>query len=134
MSQMPCEIRDPETYAVIGAAMEVHREMGCGFLEAPYKDALAIEFALRGIPFRPEVELPVFYKGRRLRSFYRADFICFENLIVEAKAIKELTDVDRAQAINYLKGTGFPRAVLLNFGATSLQFERLVNRFVQRIG
>src|SRR5688572_6877398 len=132
MAQMPCESRDPQTFAVIGAAMEVHREMGCGFLECPYKDALEVEFRLRDIPFRREVELPVFYKGHRLPSFYKADFICYEDLIVEAKAIKALADIDRAQTINYLKGTGFPRALLLNFGATSLEYERLVNRFLPR--
>jgi GxxExxY protein len=100
MERMPCEMRDPETYAVIGAAMEVHREMGCGFFECPYKDALEIELRLRGIPHLREVELVVFYKGHRLPSFYKADFVCYEQLIVEAKAVKDLTDIDRAQAIN----------------------------------
>jgi GxxExxY protein len=129
MTLMPVEMRDPETYAVIGAAMEVHRELGCGLLECPYKDALEVEMNARGDPFRREVEVPVFYKGQRLRSFYVADFVCFERLIVEAKAIKSLTDIDRAQTINYLKATGYERALLMNFGALSLQYERIVNRF-----
>jgi GxxExxY protein len=129
MTLMPVEARDPETYAVIGAAMEVHRELGFGLLECPYKDALELELKARGVPFCREVEVPVFYKGQRLRSYYVADFVCFERLIVEAKAIKTLTDVDRAQTINYLKATGYERAVLLNFGAPSLQYERIVNRF-----
>jgi GxxExxY protein len=129
MTLMPVEMRDPETYAVIGAAMEVHRELGCGLLECPYKDALELELNARAIPCRREVEVPVFYKGQRLRSFYIADFLCFERLIVEAKAIKALTDLDRAQTINYLKATAFERALLMNFGASSLQYERLVNRF-----
>jgi GxxExxY protein len=129
MTLMPVEMRDPETYAVIGAAMEVHRELGCGLLECPYKDALELEMNARGIPCRREVEVPVFYKGQRLRSFYVADFVCFDRLIVEAKAIKSLTDIDRAQTINYLKATGYERALLMNFGALSLQYERIVNRF-----
>ena len=131
MTLMPVEMRDPETYAVIGAAMEVHREMGCGFLECPYKDALELEFKARGILNLREVELPIFYKGTKLPSFYKADFVCFERLIVEAKAIKTITDVDRAQTINYLKATHLERALLLNFGALSLQYERLVNRFTR---
>jgi GxxExxY protein len=73
--------------------------------------------------------VPVFYKGQRLRSFYVADFVCFDRLILEAKAIKSLTDIDRAQTINYLKATGYERALLMNFGALSLQYERIVNRF-----
>ena len=129
MTLMPVEMRDLETYAVIGAAMEVHREMGCGFLECPYKDALELEFNARGIPNFREVELPIFYKGTKLPSFYKADFVCFEGLIVEAKAIKTITDIDRAQTINYLKATRLERGLLLNFGAPSLQYERLVNRF-----
>jgi GxxExxY protein len=128
MSLMPVEARDPETYAVIGAAMEVHRELGFGLLECPYKDALELEFSASAIPFRREIEIPVFYKGQKLRSYYVADFVCFERLIVEAKAIKSLSDVDRAQTINYLKATGHNRALLLNFGAPSLQYERIVNR------
>ena len=129
MTLMSVEMRDPETYAVIRAAMEVHREMGCGFLECPYKDALALEFQARGILNLREVELPIFYKGTKLPSFYKADFVCFEGLIVEAKAIKTITDIDRAQTINYLKATRLERALLLNFGTPSLQYERLVNRF-----
>ena len=131
MTLMPVEMRDPETYAVIGAAMEVHREMGCGFLECPYKDALELEFKARGILNLREVELPIFYKGTKLPSFYKADFVYFERLIVEAKAIKTITDIDRAQTINYLKATRLERGLLLNFGALSLQYERLVNRFTR---
>jgi GxxExxY protein len=118
--------RDPQTYAIIGAAMEVHRQLGHGFLEAVYQEALAIEFANRKIPFQREVPLPVFYKGVRLQCSYRADFLCFDEVIVESKAIGQLTGVDEAQTINELKATQLNRALLINFGALSLEYKRLV--------
>lgn len=120
------EMRDPQTYAIIGAAMEVHRELGRGFLEACYHEALCMELTDRGIPFQPEVDLLVTYKGRELKCAYRADFICFENAIVEIKALAQITGVERAQSINYLKATGKRVGLILNFGADSLQFERVV--------
>ena len=118
--------RDPQTYAIIGAAMEVHKRLSAGFLEAAYKEALAIEFELRGIPFRKEVPVKIYYRDRELDCTYKADFICFEDVIVEAKAVKQITSVDRAQTLNYLKATRFARGLLLNFGAPSLEFERIV--------
>lgn len=118
--------RDPQTYAIIGAAMEVHRTLGHGFLEAVYQEALACELADRGIAFDREVALPVAYKGRRLQCAYRADFVCFGEVIVELKAQAQLTSADRAQVINELKATGLHRGLLINFGAPSLEYERLV--------
>ena len=118
--------KDPETFAIIGAAMEVHRELGRGFLELVYQTALALEFQERGIPFKAEVALPVRYKGKLLTCAYRADFICFENIIVETKAISKLTGADEAQLINELKATGLQRGLLFNFGAPSLEHKRLV--------
>jgi GxxExxY protein len=118
--------RDPETFAIIGAAMEVHRELGHGFLEAVYQTAPALEFTERGIPFRAEVELPVYYKGKRLACGYRADFVCYEDVLVETKAISALTSADHAQLINYLKATRHRRGLLFNFGAPSLETNRLV--------
>ena len=118
--------RDPETYAIIGAAMEVHSQLGCGFLEAVYQEALAIEFELGGVPARPQVELPLVYKSRRLKTFYRADFFCFGSVIVELKALDGLSGSDRAQIINYLKATGSKRGLLFNFGASRLEYERFV--------
>jgi GxxExxY protein len=118
--------RDPQSHAIIGAAMEVHRELGFGFLEAVYQCALGLEFQNRQIPFRAEVPLPVRYKGKLLTCGYRADFICYEDFLVETKAITELTGADDAQLINELKATGFERGLLLNFGGPSLQFKRLV--------
>jgi GxxExxY protein len=120
------ESRDPQTYQIIGTAMEVHRVLGRGFLEAVYREALRVEFARRSIPFLPEVQLVIDYKGTQLDYKYRADFVCFDEVIVEAKALAELSNIDRAQAINYLKATRYRRALILNFGAKSLQFERVV--------
>ena len=118
--------RDPETFAIIGAAMDVHRELGRGFLELVYQTALALEFQERGIPFKAEVSLPIRYKSRLLTCAYRADFVCFESVIVETKAIATLTGTDEAQLINELKATGLQRGLLLNFGAVSLEHKRLV--------
>jgi GxxExxY protein len=119
--------QDPQTYAVIGAAMEVHRQLGHGFLEAVYQEALVFEFVSQEIPYQREVELPVFYKGQRLRCGYRADFICYDSLVVETKAISRFTTADEAQTINELKATGYNRGILLNFGSPSLEYKRLVH-------
>ena len=118
--------RDPETFTIIGAAMEVHRELGHGFLEAVYQEALAVEFTVRKIPFQREVMLAVNYKGQKLACSYRADFVCYENVLVELKAISQLTGADEAQVINEMKATGIQRALLINFGAPSLEYKRRV--------
>ena len=117
--------RDEQTYAIIGAAMAVHRELGHGFLESVYQAALVREFQMRRIPFEREKCLPVFYRGERIAE-YKADFVCYEQIIVELKALQKLTGVEEAQVINYLKATGLNRGLLLNFGAPSLQHKRLV--------
>lgn len=122
----PAEERDPQRYAIIGAAMEIHRQLGHGFLEAVYQDAAVIEFPLRKIPFEKEVSLPIRYKDALLPSHYRADFICFSEIIVEFKALSQLSSVEEAQLLNYLKATGLKRGLLINFGAPSLQYKRMV--------
>jgi GxxExxY protein len=118
--------RDGQTYSIIGAAMAVHGELGHGFLEAVYCEALALELAGRGIPFEREVGLPIRYRGILLETSYRADFVCYSSALVELKAIKQLSSADEALAINYLEATNLNRALLLNFGASSLQHKRLV--------
>jgi GxxExxY protein len=114
------------TGAVIGAAMEMHKALGPGFLEGVYEEALTIELQLRGMPFVNQQEIPVRYKGRVLKHKYRPDIIVGDCVIVEIKALGRLTSVDEAQVINYLKATGFKVALLLNFGGRSLQGKRLV--------
>lgn len=118
--------RDPETFKIIGAAMAVHGPLGQGFLEAVYQEALAIEFAAQAIPFEREVPLEVKYRGQVLACSYRADFVCYGAIIVELKALGTLDDAHYATVINYLKATGFHRGLLINFGAPSLEYKRIV--------
>jgi GxxExxY protein len=118
---------DPDTYKIIGAAMAVHSELGCGFLESVYRAALRIQFEASGIGYRYEVKLPISYKGHVLDELnYRVDFICFDDVVVEIKAQDTITTRDEAQLLNYLKASKIRRGLILNFGATSLQHERRV--------
>jgi GxxExxY protein len=118
--------RDPQSAAVLGAAIEVHRTLGHGFLEAVYLNALCIELLQRGIPFTREMAIPVFYKEVKLACGYRADLLCYGSLLVELKAQAGLTEIDEAQVINYLRATTLDRALLLNFGTPRLQIKRLI--------
>lgn len=124
--------RDPRTYAIIGAAMDVHRELGHGFLEPVYQEALALEMERQGIPFRREVQLPIRYKDQQLTATYKADFICYDSVVVELKALNAVGGQEESQVINYLKATGMEVGLLLNFGAPSLYHHRFANSLHKR--
>src|SRR6185295_4862658 len=117
---------DPRTYAIIGAAMEVHRQLGCGFLEPVYQEALALEFARRNIPNEREFKLSLSYKGVELQAKYSVDFVCYGAVVVELKALSRLSGTEESQVINYLKATGLEVGLLLNFGTRSLDHKRFV--------
>ena len=118
---------EEESYRIRGAVFEVYREMGCGFLEAVYQECLEKEFNRQEIPFIAKRELTLHYKGDRLVQTYQPDFICFERIIVELKAAKELGNEHRAQVHNYLKATGFELGLLVNFGHyPKVEIERIV--------
>lgn len=116
-----------ESYDICGAMFAVHKELGCGFLERVYQDALEIEFQERGIPYEREKEIRIMYKGRPLGDPYRADFVCYGKIIVELKAVSETNGVHRAQVLNYLKATKMKLGILANFGERFLAPERIVN-------
>lgn len=118
--------RDEQTFEIIGAAMVVHRELGHGFLEAVYQEALELEFKHAGIPALREVELPIRYRGELLTTGYRADFLCYETVIVELKAIERITSREESQLLNYLKASKKEKGLLLNFGGSSLEYKRMV--------
>jgi GxxExxY protein len=116
-----------EVYAIIGAAMEVYNTLGLGFLEAVYQEALGIEFEKRGIPFISQHPLPVFYGTQRMKASYIADFLAYEQIIVEIKALNQLSTREDAQLLNYLKATGLSLGLLINFGsANKLEWQRRV--------
>ena len=116
-----------EVYAVVGAAIEVHRELGAGFLEAVYQEAMERELSTRGIAFESQRGLVIQYKGQPLGKNYVCDLLCFDSVLVELKAMDKLTGREEAQVINYLKSAGLPVGVLINFGAHGkLEWRRLV--------
>lgn len=115
-----------ECYDIIGACMEVSNELGCGFLEPVYQEALCYEFSDQGIPFENEKILDVYFKGRLLKKKYIADFMCFGEVILEIKAIDTLHPEHTAQVLNYLKATGKKIGLLVNFGTSKLQYKRII--------
>ena len=119
-------MKNQRTYKIIGCAMEVHKELGCGFLEAVYQAALGEEFGIQEIPYKSQPVVQIFYKGKPLNKVYQPDFVCYEEIIVEIKAISSLTGLEEAQLINYLKATGLKVGLLINFGSKSLEHKRLV--------
>ena len=120
-------IHKEESYQIIGACMEVHKTLGCGFLEPVYQEALSIEFQKQNIPFEKEKILSIIYKDIELEKKYIADFVCFSKIIVELKALSALTSEHESQVINYLKATGFKLSILVNFGEESLKYKRIVH-------
>ena len=116
-----------EVYAIMGAAMEVHNELGAGFLEAAYQEAMEIEMTARSIPFVPQCDLRIQYKGHELKKAYCADFVCYGQIVVEIKAMRELSVREEAQLLNYLKATGLGVGLLINFGDHGrLDWKRIV--------
>jgi GxxExxY protein len=114
------------TKEIIGAAMEVHRHLGSGFLESVYEEAMVVEFGLKNINYERQKTLDVFYKEKKVKQFI-CDFLIKGSVLVELKAIKTLTDIETAQVLNYLKATGLRLGLLLNFGAKSLEYKRIIN-------
>jgi GxxExxY protein len=118
---------EAETYQILGACFEVYKDKGCGFLEAVYQECLEIEFGLQNVPFQAQVELKLTYKGRTLKLTYIPDFICFEKIVLELKAVFELAEEHRAQLHNYLKATGYRVGLLVNFGHyPKVEYERII--------
>jgi GxxExxY protein len=116
-----------EVYAIIGSAIYVHKELGPGFLEAVYHEALQVELTSRGIPYVSKKMILIKFKGHYLRKRYEADFICYDKILVEIKAQSILTSVDEAQLINYLKASGIKVGVLINFGSfPRLEWKRFI--------
>jgi GxxExxY protein len=121
--------RDNQTYAIIGAAMEVHKILGPGHLEAVYHEALEIEFELRDIPYDSKPRMRVDYKGQELKKYYQPDFVVFDRVVVELKAQSALGSIDEAQALNSLKCSLRDVALLINFGEPSLSWKRFARSF-----
>jgi GxxExxY protein len=123
---MPSIIYKLESFEIMGACFEVYKEKGSGFIESVYQECLEIELALRNIPFKAQQELALSYKGRPLKSKFKPDFICYEKIVSEIKAVSGLTDEHRAQVQNYLRATGLKLALLVNFGHfPKVEYERI---------
>ena len=115
-----------ETYNLIGAAMEVHNVLGCGFKEAVYQEAFEKELQLRDIPYVREQAFPVYYKGELLTTNFRPDFVCYDNIIVELKTVSELAEEHYSQVLSYLRASGLQVGLLINFGDVNLEYKRII--------
>lgn len=115
-----------EVYSITGAAMEVHKVLGCGFLEPVYQEALENELIIRNIPFQAQQQLAIQYKGHVLKKVYIADFIVYGKILMEIKAINHLSSLEESQLLNFLKVSNLKLGLLVNFGAESLQWKRMV--------
>ena len=118
---------EKETYKIIGCCMSVHKELGAGFLESIYHEALEKEFKEHKIPFKSKEKLQVYYKNQPMNKFFVADLICYDKIIVELKAATFLHKTMEAQTINYIKSTNFKIGLLINFGEKSLKWKRFIN-------
>lgn len=118
-----------ESYNIVGAAMDVYNELGSGFLEPVYQEALEKEFLMRNLPYRREASLTIYYKNEPLLKQYIADFICYNNIIVELKALDKLNSNHEAQVINYLKASKMELGLLINFGSNRLEYKRLIREY-----
>lgn len=117
-----------ESYKIIGACFEVYKQKGCGFTESVYQECLAIEFQLQNIPFVAQPKIELEYKGRVLQQFFVPDFICYNKIIVELKALNDLVEANKAQTFNYLNATKYELALLVNFGHfPKLEYQRIAN-------
>ena len=114
------------TYKIIGVCMEVHKQLGCGFLESVYQEALELEFVEQGIPYEREKLIEIEYKGKKLAKHYYADFICYGEIIIELKALSAITSDHEAQLLNYLKASDINVGLLINFGEKSLKYKRMI--------
>ncbi|MEK7718718.1 MAG: GxxExxY protein [Bacteroidota bacterium] len=115
-----------ESYKIIGACYQVHKKLGSGFLESVYAEALSLEFRKADIPFEQEKKLQVFYEGLSMKKIFKADFVCYESIILELKATKFTIDADIKQTLNNIKATQFKLGLLINFGTPSLSYKRIV--------
>ena len=115
-----------ETYKIIGSAQEVHKELGSGFLEVVYQDALQIEFNNNKIPYKREYALPIYYKNIKMNRLYYSDFICYDKIIVETKAVNQIVEEYYAQVMHYLKATQLKLGLIINFGEKSLKVKRII--------
>lgn len=116
-----------ESFALIGACMKVHRQLGVGFLEAVYEEALEKEFIIQKIPFKRQVKLSLYYDNQLMKKHYRADFVCYDSIIIEIKAVPQILVVFYTQLTNYLKCTKMELGMLINFGTPSLTYKRMIN-------
>ena len=118
-----------ESYNIIGACMNVHKQLGCGFLEPIYQEALEYEFKLSNIQFEREKQLAVQYRDIILSKYYIADFVCYGKIILELKALSEINNEHKSQIINYLKITNMQVGIIINFGKESLDYKRVINKY-----
>ena len=116
-----------ETYKLIGLCMKVHRELGCGFLEPVYQEAFEMLLKMEGIPYQREKMLPIYFLGQKLNKEYYADFVCYDKIILEFKAVSALTTAHEAQLMNYLKASKMKLGLLCNFAESSFVYRRFVN-------